>query len=109
MKTFLRGQIERGYRGNLAALVTARNAPKGVEVLLHHIDSVDFDYLTGAGIIENPLERAYIGLNKEGGELIARNGDYVNQGKIDFENLDKLVVIPFFLKRKKAARKVGSV
>src|SRR3989344_5925063 len=97
METFLRGQIQPKYRGNLPALVTKRDAPGGVGVFLYPIDSEEFDHITGVGSVNHPLERAYIGLNQQGGELIARTGDSVDREEVDFEVLDKMVVNQYFL------------
>ncbi|MBI2658940.1 hypothetical protein HYX05_02445 [Candidatus Woesearchaeota archaeon] len=103
MKVFLAGQIQERYRGDLAVVVT-REATKGpYGVFLYPINSDEFATLTGFRTITSPVERAYVGVSHQGGELITRKNDELNEGRTTLDSLDALLVLPYFLGQQSGA------
>ena len=103
MITYHVGQIEKDHRGTWSALVTQHRDSRelGVHILpiLSHDGSEmdkDFIYVTGVGMISNPIKRAYLGLKKEAAESIALRLNDLNNDASRLKELDDLVIIPFF-------------
>ena len=99
MKTYLRGEIISEFRGDLGVAITSRQDPDGMGVFIYPVLSKDFDHITGVRSVKHPLERVYLGLGVEATDEIARNIDYVRQGRMPIEEIDSKVIIPFFLKK----------
>ncbi len=98
MEIYFGGQIIKEKRGDLAAIITGKEDPDGIGVFLYPIGSDDYLHITSVRSVKHPIERAYIGINSETGDLIASKGDSLEKGEATFDEVDNLVIISHFLK-----------
>lgn len=98
METYFGGQIIKEKRGDFAAIITGKDDPEGVGVFLYPIGSEEYIHITGVRSVGHPIERIYAGINSEAGDEIASLGDSLEREEITFDYVDRLVVIPHFLK-----------
>lgn len=108
MKVYTGGMLEKNCRelpedctseGNLAVIVTRGESPNTFDIFQYRVLSDEFVNLTGVRTVRCPVERLYIGINREATENITRKNDYLTQGKVTFRDLDRLVVMSYFLDR----------
>ncbi|MBI2575315.1 hypothetical protein HYV82_05520 [Candidatus Woesearchaeota archaeon] len=100
MNTFFGGQIKPEHRGDLAAVVNReqRGSMSPVYgVFLYPVSSAEFVHLTGVMAVNNPIERAYIGISAEAGNRIAAEVNGRRADKTDLTTIDKLFVVTYFL------------
>jgi hypothetical protein len=100
METYFGGQILKECRGDLVAII-AKTKENKRGTFLYSYGSEEYLYLTGIGSVNNEVERVYIGINSEIGKSICS----IVGGVEDLEEIDKFLVIPYFL-RKKEIKKV---
>ena len=101
MKVFFGGQIWKDYRGNLAVVVShPKDNLTDYSIFLEEPFSGDFNHLTGLIRVQDfPLDRVYIGINQEGSQLLTAEEDNLRNERTTLDNLDKIVVIPYFLRK----------
>ena len=97
MKVYLGGQINRNHRGTFALLIGANQSTESVDCFLHPLLSEDFFQITGERAASYPLERIYEHISPEIGKEIIRDVSDMRFKDIDFLELDRRVVINFFL------------
>ncbi len=96
MTTFLGGQILKGCRGELVAIVT-KGEEEDYSAFLYPFGSEELVYLTGIGSVKRPVVRAYAGVSKEAGELVTKCMDYLNTGSMSLMGLDLKIAVPHFI------------
>ena len=97
MKVYYGGQINKEDRGDLALLVGENPETKGVSASLYHFLEPEVFSLTGERSVSYPLERIYLHISHQAGEKLIREIADRPFREIDFDRLDELVVINFFL------------
>lgn len=99
MKIYLAGQINKDDRGDLALLVGENPETSGVSAFLYHVLDPEIFDLTGTRSVSYPLERIYSHISHQAGEKLLKEIRDRPFTEIEFDKLDELVVINFFLNR----------
>ena len=101
-KIYLTGEIKSDYRelnGTRAVILThTRALPDDIRHYTTNVGSDDFLELTGDRSLDQPVDRVYIGVTREGADLISRLTRQIGIGRFGLDNIDKTVVSARFLK-----------
>jgi hypothetical protein len=103
MKAFFGGQIKQDCRGDLAVVITAsKHSKEKYSTFIESVLSENFIYLTGIGSVDNPDERVYMGVSHEAAEKVIKKFNDLSsrfrKEEINWDSLDRDIVIPYFLK-----------
>ncbi|MBT4135793.1 hypothetical protein HOD75_04640 [archaeon] len=102
MITYLMGEIEERFRGKLAAVVHHDRDGGDYGTFLYPMDSEEMIQATGIQTTRNPIDRVYLGINREAGGRIIRASctlNSLNNIPEALRAIDRSVVLAHFLRR----------
>ncbi len=101
---FLGGEIRPKYRGRETVVVT-RERKGSFSVFQYGEGSAEFIRFTGlTRAVQSPVERIYLGISREGADIVTATG--LQEGTKTVDQIDRELVIPYFLQRSRAEHPV---
>ena len=97
MEIFLSGQFLEKSRGDLAVVITQNIRTKDYNQFMYPIDSEEFAQITGIRTRDEPIARAYVGVNHKAGEGILRKFHELKHTPDFLGTLDVLVINGYYL------------